>query len=112
MKKTGVNTRSFGRRCKTLIINILNPDPGIAWTEPMLASHMENLRTDMELHRRMARASNVILAVPKGPKVTYEGIPPAYIESGYPNSVGRLVIKTVIGEENPESVSIVGLHSI
>lgn len=82
----GVNTRSLGRRCKTLIINALNPDPGVTWAEPMLVSHVENLRTGMELHRRMARADNVILAVPKGSKVAYEGIPLAYVEPEYPNS--------------------------
>ena len=106
VKKMGVNTRSLGRRCKTLIINALNPDPGVTWAEPMLVSHVENLRTGMELHRRMARADNVILAVPKGSKVAYEGIPLAYVEPEYPNSVDQLVIKAVTGEE------IVGLHNI
>ena len=38
VKKMGVNTRSLGRRCKTLIINALNPDPGVTWAEPMLVS--------------------------------------------------------------------------
>ena len=104
--------RSLGRRCKTLIINALNPDPGVTWAEPMLVSHVENLRTGMELHRRMARADNVILAVPKGSKVAYEGIPLAYVEPEYPNSVDQLVIKAVTGEENPEGVGIVGLHNI
>lgn len=112
VKKIGVNTRSLGRRCKTLIINALNPDPGVTWAEPMLVSHVENLRTGMELHRRMARADNVILAVPKGSKVAYEGIPLAYVEPEYPNSVDQLVIKAVTGEENPEGVGIVGLHNI
>ena len=111
VKKMGVNTRSLGRRCKTLIINALNPDPGVTWAEPMLVSHVENLRTGMELHRRMARADNVILAVPKGSKVAYEGIP-AYVEPEYPNSVDQLVIKAVTGEENPGGVGIVGLHNI
>ena len=105
VKKMGVNTRSLGRRCKTLIINALNPDPGVTWAEPMLVSHVENLRTGMELHRRMARADNVILAVPKGSKL-------AYVEPEYPNSVDQLVIKAVTGEENPGGVGIVGLHNI
>ena len=105
VKKMGVNTRSLGRRCKTLIINALNPDPGVTWAEPMLVSHVENLRTGMELHRRMARADNVILAVPKGS-------PLAYVEPEYPNSVDQLVIKAVTGEENPGGVGIVGLHNI
>ena len=100
VKKMGVNTRSLGRRCKTLIINALNPDPGVTWAEPMLVSHVENLRTGMELHRR------------KGSKVAYEGIPLAYVEPEYPNSVDQLVIKAVTGEENPGGVGIVGLHNI
>ena len=112
VKKMGVNTRSLGRRCKTLIINALNPDPGVTWAEPMLVSHIENLRAGMELHRRMARADEVILAVPKGSKVAYDGIPLAYVEPEYPNSVDKLVIKAVTGEENPEGVGIVGLHNI
>ena len=112
VKKMGVNTRSLGRRCKTLIINALNPDPGVTWAEPMLVSHIENLRAGMELHRRMARADEVILAVPKGSKVAYDGIPLAYVEPEYPNSVDKLVIKAVTGEENPEGVGIVGLHNL
>lgn len=112
VKHMGVNTRSLGRRCKTLIINALNPDPGVAWAEPMLLSHVENLRAGMELHRRMSRADNVILAVPKGSKVAYDGIPLAYVNPEYPNSVDKLVIKAVTGEEDPEDVGIVGLHNI
>ncbi|MEG1610178.1 MAG: electron transporter RnfC [Bilophila sp.] len=112
IKKMGVNTRSLGRQCKTLIINALNPDPGVTWAEPMLVTHVENLRIGMELHRRMSRADKVILALPKGSRVAYEGVPVAYVEPEYPNSVNKLVIKAVTGEENPEGVGIVGLHNI
>ena len=55
---------------------------------------------------------HIFLAVPKGSKVAYEGIPLAYVEPEYPNSVDQLVIKAVTGEENPEGVGIVGLHNI
>ena len=112
LKKLGVNTRSLGRRCKTLIINGLNPDPGVTWAEPMLMSHIRNLHAGMELHRRMARAEEIILAVPKGSKVAYEGVKLAYIDPEYPNSLDPLVIKGVTGEENPEDVAIVGLHNL
>lgn len=74
LKKLGLNTRSLGSRCKTLIINGLNPDPGVTWAEPMLVSHVRNLHTGIDLLRRLGRAEEIILAVPKGAKVAYEGV--------------------------------------
>lgn len=112
VKKMGVNTRSLGFRCKTLIINGLNPDPGVTWAEPMLLSHVRNLRAGIELHRRMARAEEIVLAVPKGSKVAYDGITLAYIDPEYPNSLDPLVIKAITGQENPSDVGIVGLHNL
>lgn len=112
VKKLGVNTRSLGRKCTTLIINALNPDPGVTWAEPMLLTHVRNLRAGMELHRRMSRAERVILALPKGSKVAYDGVSVAYVPADYPHSVDPLVIKAVTGKENPPDVGIVGLHNI
>lgn len=112
IKHLGVNTRSLGYRCKTLIINGLNPDPGVTWAEPMLQSHVRNLHMGMELHKRMARAQEIILAVPKGFKVAYEGVKIAHVSAEYPNSLNPLLIKNVTGEENPPDVGIVGLHNI
>lgn len=112
LKKMGVNTRSLGYRCKTLIINALNPDPGVTWAEPMLTSHVRNLQAGMELHKRMARADRVILAVPKGLRLAYDGVEVMHIPADYPNSLNPLVIKHVTGEENPPDVGCVGLHNL
>ena len=68
VKKMGVNTRSLGRRCKTLIINALNPDPGVTWAEPMLVSHVENLRTGMSCTRRMGPRGQRSSPCPKAPR--------------------------------------------
>ena len=112
LKKMGVNTRSLGKRCKTLIINGLNPDPGVTWAEPMLTSHINNLRAGMELHRRMARAEEVLLAVPKGARLSYEGVKVVHVSAEYPNSLPQLVIKNVTGMECPPDVGCVGLHNL
>ena len=112
LKKMGVNTRSLGYRCKTLIINGLNPDPGVTWAEPMLTSHILNLTAGMELHRRMARAERVILAIPKGAKLAYDGVEVVHVPADYPNSLNPLVIKNVTGKENPPDVGCVGLHNL
>lgn len=112
LKEMGVNTHSLGLKCETLIINGLNPNPGVAWAEPMLATHVRTLEAGLELHRRMTRAQNVVLVVPKGSKVAFDNVTLAYVEPEYPNSVDGLVIKAVTGKEKPDNVGIVGLHNI
>ena len=51
MKEMGVNMRSLGQKVKTLIINGLNPDPGVTWAESILQTHANNLR-----HGKIGRA--------------------------------------------------------
>ncbi len=112
VKQIGVNTRSLGKKAKVLIINGLNPEPGVTWAEPMLTVHVRNLRAGMELHKRLRRADDVILAVPKGSSVSHDGVKIAYVEPEYPNSINELLIKEITGEENPPGVAVVGLHNI
>ncbi len=112
MKEMGVNMRSLYKECDTLIINGLNPDPGVTWAEPMLNVHTPSLIAGMKLHKRLTRAKKLILAVPHGVKVGYSDIETVYVDANYPNSVDALLIKQVTGKENPDNVGIVGLHNI
>ena len=104
MKQMGVNTKSLGQEVDTLIINGLNPDPGVTWAEPMLTQNGHNLHAGIELHKRLARAKNIVLAVPKGMHVSYDNIDVVCVEPEYPKSVNALLIKEVTGKENPEGV--------
>ena len=112
VKKMGVNTRSLGRRVKTLIVNGLNPEPGVRWAEPMLAEHAAEIRAGLELQRRFRRAEEIMLAVPAGCDVRLAGIRTVQVDPMYPNSVNELMIREVTGEENPPDVAAVGLHNV
>lgn len=112
VKKLGVNTRSLGRRAKTLIVNALNPEPGVRWAEPMLVEHADEIRAGLELQRRFRRADEILLAVPTGCSVRFSGIRAVEVEPVYPNSVNELLIKEVTGEEAPPDVAAVGLHNV
>lgn len=70
MKQMGVNTKSLAQEVRTLIINGLNPDPGVTWAEPMLTQNGHNLHAGIELHKRLAKADRIVLAVPKGMQVS------------------------------------------
>lgn len=112
VKKMGVNTRSLGRRVRTLIVNGLNPEPGIRWAEPMLAEHAAEIRAGLELQRRFGRADEIMLAVPAGCDVRFEGVRTVHVDPIYPNSVNELMIKEVTGMEAPPDVAAVSLHNV
>lgn len=112
VKKMGVNTRSLGRRVRTLIVNGLNPEPGIRWAEPMLAEHAAEIRAGLELQRRFGRADEIMLAVPAGCDVRFEGVRMVHVDPIYPNSVNELMIKEVTGMEAPPDVAAVSLHNV
>lgn len=112
VKQLGVNTRSLRKKAKTLIINGLNPEPGITWAEPMLNAHIRSLRIGMELHKRIAQADKVVLAVPQGIQVAYDGIEIIHVDAKYPTSIDKLLIREITGQENPEDYSAMSLHNI
>lgn len=112
LKGLGLNTRSLGQDCKTLIINGLNPDPGVTWAEPMLLTHLDNLKAGLDVLRRLSPAEKIILAVPKEMRLHYHDIEVVHVPAWYPASVNALMIKAVTGKERPEGVGIVGLHNV
>ncbi len=112
VKKMGVNTRSLGQRTRTLIVNGLNPEPGVRWAEPMLEEQAAEIRTGLELLCRLHRADEILLAVPEGCNVHLAGMKTVQVNPTYPNSVNELLIKEVTGEEAPPDVAAVGLHNV
>lgn len=112
LKSLGLNTKSLGQKCDTLIINCLNPDPGVTWAEPMLTSHTRNFLMGMELLKRLSPARRIILAVPTDMKIRYTDFEIVRVPSQYPASVNALVVKSVTGQEMPEGVGIVGIHNV
>jgi len=112
LKRMGLNTRSLGQDCKMLIINGLNPDPGVTWAEPMLLAHQDTLRAGLEMLRRLSPAQRIVLAVPKELRLHLNEVEVAHVPSQYPASINALVVKAVTGKENPEGVGIVGLHNV
>ena len=112
LKTLGVNTRSLGQDCEKLIINGLNPDPGVTWAEPMLLTHQETLRAGLEMLRRLSPAREIVLAAPKELRLRLNDVQVVHVAAHYPASIDALVVKAVTGEENPAGVGIVGLHNV
>ncbi|MDO5536027.1 MAG: electron transporter RnfC [Desulfovibrionaceae bacterium] len=113
LKRMGLNTRSLGQQCETLVVNCLNPDPGVNWAEPMLLTHQRHFLAGMEMLRRLSPAKKIILAVPEELKqLKFHGVEVVGVPSHYPASINALVVRAVTGRERPEGVGVVGLHNV
>ncbi len=112
LKAMGLNTKSLGQECETLIVNCQNPDPGVTWAEPMLLTHTRTLAAGLTMLRRLSRAQRIILAVPEELKIKVHDFEVVPVPSRYPASVNALVVKAVTGRERPDGIGIVGLHNV
>ena len=112
LKELGIHTAPLTRPCTTLIINGLNPEPGMAWAESMLESHADVIRAGVALLRRLTPASSVILALGAGGGTQLADMDVRPVPAVYPSSLDPLVIKAVTGKECPDDVCAVGLHAI
>lgn len=120
LKSLGLNTRSLGQECETLIVNGLNPDPGVTWAEPMLLTHLNVLLGGIAMLRRLSPAKKIILAVPWGMRMHKEvkreleetGLELATVPALYPYSLNPLLIRSVTGSENPDGIGVVGIHNV
>lgn len=112
LKGLGLNTKSLGQSCETLIVNGLNPDPGVTWAEPMLLTHTKTFLAGMTMLRRLSGAKRIVLAAPQELKLKYHDIEVVGVPARYPASVNALVVKAVTGVEHPDDVGIVGVHNV
>ena len=112
LKSLGLNTKSLGQQCETLIINGLNPDPGVTWAEPMLLTHQSTLRAGLAVLRRLSPARRILLAVPSELHLHFDDVEVVRVTARYPASVNALLVKSITGKEHPEGVGVVGLHNV
>ena len=111
VKGLGINTNNLVR-AKTLIINGFNPEPGISVYDQLLHDHQETLERGLELVKKIVCPSSTILAVP-GPSTAYlSGCMIFHIKTVYPNSLNRVVVKSVTGFDKPENVATVSIPQL
>lgn len=113
MRDLGVNPRDIAMPCDTLIINGLNPEPGVTWAEPLLNIHSATALLGLELQIAFAKPKRIILAVHEDAQV--ENLPNTevhYVEPVYPISLTPLIKKAVTGEESPKNTNVVSTHAL
>jgi electron transport complex protein RnfC len=112
LKEGGIDVGALRRPCELMIINALNPEPGIVWANAMLGVHADVLAAGLALLRRLSPARRFVLACPAGDELQLTGMEVGIVPCVYPSSLDPLVIKAVTGKERPEGVCAVGVHDL
>lgn len=94
---------------KNLVINGLNPEPGISVAEQLLRDELATLEAGLEMARKLIDPVRTVLAVAKGTSATLPGTDNVTIKPKYPNSLDALVVKAVTGREMPSDTRVVSV---
>ncbi len=110
LKGLGISVRPFRQECETLIINGLNPEPGIFYPDELLRTQLGFLQSGIRMIRRLSPAKRVVLCVAEGTDVHVEGAEVAHIKPVYPNSLAELLVRAVSGQESMAGFTVVRLN--
>lgn len=112
LKRLGVTTKPLLADCELVIINAINPEPGMLYTEALLEEYWDTLDAGLTLLRRLTPASRFIMALPSGNTAVLYGVRNCHLTPNYPVSLTRPLIKAVTGTEKGDGVAVVRLHSL
>ena len=112
LKELGVSTAPFTRPCELLIINGLNPEPGMLYAEELLFEHKPVLDAGLALARRLSGASRCVLVQSTACFISLEGADMRQVAPVYPASLTCPMIRAITGREDGSGVSVVRLHAL
>ncbi|MDL2316072.1 4Fe-4S dicluster domain-containing protein [Desulfovibrio sp. OttesenSCG-928-A18] len=112
LKTLGISIRPFTRPCDLFIINCINPEPGMLYTQELLASYLPVVEAGLAMIQRLNSAPRFVLALPSGSNVTLEGASAYHVPAVYPISLARPLIRAITGNEDTSRVTLVRLHAV
>lgn len=107
----GIDTDCL-RPARTLIVNGLNPEPGMMTSEYLLHAERDSLEAGLRLLKRAAHPEDVKLAVARGKDAGLEGCATVHVSDRYPATIDPLVIHALTGAECPDHVSIISVSEL
>lgn len=110
MRDLGISVERF-HPAETLVINGLNPQPGVSVAEQLLRDAGETVQRGLALVRKAVEPKRCVLATGSG-GYRLEGCAVQHINPVYPNSLPQLVLKAVTGRENPADAVIFSVHKL
>lgn len=112
LQELGIDTAAYTGRTGTLIVNGLNPEPGVSVAQQLLKDEKETVQAGLDMALRLLRPGRAVLAVPKGEPAIMAGAETAHLKAKYPGSLDALVARAVTGREFPADTRIVNVMDL
>jgi len=112
LQALGIDVAPLSGKADTLIINGLNPEPGVSVAQQLLKDGSEFLQAGLETARRLLAPGRTVLAVSKGERHRLEGAETVGIKARYPASLDALVVRAVTGKEFPSDTKIINVMDL
>lgn len=98
-------------RADLLVINGLNPEPGISVAGQLLQTESDILEAGLGLAEKIIMPVRTVLAAPSSSCIL-PGAETMKVEAKYPNSLNALTVKAVTGEEYPDNTRVLSLMNL
>jgi len=112
LQSLGVDIAPLSGKADTLIINGLNPEPGISVAQQLLADGSEYLQAGLDMARKLLTPTHTVLAVSSGNPARLKGAETIGLKAIYPYSVDALVVQSVTGKELPPDTKIMSVMDL
>ncbi|XPV77216.1 MAG: electron transporter RnfC [Desulfovibrio sp.] len=99
-------------KSRMLVINGMNPEPGITVPDQLLRDEQAILQDGLELAKGFIQPEEVVLAVCKGCDRVLTGCHVKKINPTYPCSLDPLVVREVTNQEYPEDVTVMSVFEL
>ena len=98
--RLGLDVSGLGP-AQTLVVNGLNPEPGVGVAEALLSQRRQTLEQGLDLVRRLVRPQRTVLAVRQGADYELAGCEPVHRPAEYPRTLDPMVRAATTGCEDP-----------
>lgn len=115
LQDLGIDVAPYSGKAETLVINGLNPEPGISVAQQLLMDESEIIQAGLDMARKLLTPGRTVLAVGKGERFKLSGAETVGIKPKYPRSLDALVVRDITGREFPADtkiVSVMDLHDL
>ncbi|WP_320009346.1 4Fe-4S dicluster domain-containing protein [Maridesulfovibrio sp.] len=112
LQELGINVAVLSSHAENLVVNGLNPEPGISVAEQLLKDEKETIEAGLRLAESMITPMNTTLAVAAGSSYELAGTERVFVKPKYPNSLDALVVKKVTGKEFPDNAKVISVMDL
>lgn len=111
LREMGIDTSRF-HPSRTLVVNGLNPEPGVFVSEQLLRDERATLDAGINLLERAIRPGNVHLVVARGSGYGLHGAHVVEADPEYPYTLDALAAVTATGSENPSATDVISVADL